>query len=96
MTKKKALKYIADGHFIIPIETAKAVCEAFNVRYNEEELPALVWKNAADAKAKYGFDAHEDNSGKGVSLTCRLGFFPGRYTKRYTGKNFFIELSFRL
>lgn len=61
----EALECLADGHAVLSEETARQVCEAFQVPFPERRV--IRWRDAGEALYRYGFLPYEDGAGSGVT-----------------------------
>jgi hypothetical protein len=98
MQVQEALEYLADGHAILHVDTAKEVCQAIGVPFSDECI--LTWNSRRDASQRYQFVSIEDGPGTGVGslelsyyVTKQLGL--GAPGTAFTGKGFQAQANSR-
>jgi hypothetical protein len=64
MTITEALEVVGNGHGVVSVETARAVCEVFKVPFSDGLV--LSWESQQQALDCYGFAPYVDASGQGV------------------------------
>lgn len=91
MTMEEALAYLADGHNVMTVGGAQAVCRLLGVPF--EGMLVFRWENAQDAFDRYGFFAQDGESGAGVN-GLDLSYYVARCLGlgapgvRYSGRGF--------
>jgi hypothetical protein len=65
LTVLEALEVVGDGHSVVEVDLAQAVCQKFAVAAFPEE-GVLSWQSQQQAWETYGFFADEDQPGRGV------------------------------
>jgi hypothetical protein len=65
MNLEEALEYLGDGHLIIEVDKARAICETLDIPFPSSRI--MRWKSREDSWNRYGAWPNRDEPGEGVA-----------------------------